>query len=101
MEALLSETQTAIEPVLIDAKGLQRLGITLSNPYLLRLESEGKFPRRLSLGARNVCWVLAEVREFIASRASDEARAATMASNRAFVRAGLAARHVSPGRNAA
>lgn len=93
----MPETQAAIEPVFIDRAGLRALGIPFSNVHLLRLEREGRFPRRLSLGARNTCWVLAEIRAFIADRTSDQARAATLDANRSSVRAGLAARHVDRG----
>jgi predicted DNA-binding transcriptional regulator AlpA len=90
-------SEVQFEPVLVDRAGLRTLGIPFSNAHLLRLESEGRFPRRMSIGTRNTFWLLAEIRAFIADRASDQARAETMTANRAAAQPGLAARHVSRG----
>jgi len=66
----MSAVPPIIEPILIDRAGLKTVGVTFSNAWLLDLEARGLFPRRLSVGGRKTCWLLAEVR-FIAKRAAD------------------------------
>jgi prophage regulatory protein len=39
-----------------------------SRTHLARLEIEGKFPKRVFLGAKRIGWVLAEIDEWLASR---------------------------------
>jgi predicted DNA-binding transcriptional regulator AlpA len=58
-----------LEPLVVDPEGLKQLGVAFSNQHLLRLEASGCWPKRLSLGARRVCWLLAEIRAAIAQRA--------------------------------
>jgi predicted DNA-binding transcriptional regulator AlpA len=75
-----------VEPVLIDRKGLARLGLVFSNTWLLELERTGGFPARLSIGARKTVWLLSEVREFIGKRASE--REASSAARSHAIRTG-------------
>lgn len=58
------------EPLLVDRAGLKALGVTFSNAWLLRLEADNRFPRRISLGSRKCCWLLTEIRSFISERAA-------------------------------
>ena len=44
------------------------LGIPYSFAHIARLEADGKFPRRVKLGACRVAWVLAEVSQWIEER---------------------------------
>lgn len=54
---------------LIDFKDLKvTRGIPFSRTHLSRLENEGKFPKRVSLGANRVGWVLAEIDEWLAAK---------------------------------
>jgi prophage regulatory protein len=41
-------------------------GILLSRRHVNRLESEGKFPRRVQISAKRVAWVEAEIDAYIA-----------------------------------
>lgn len=50
---------------LLSRDDLKKLGISYSNPHLLRLEEEGKFPRRLFLSPARVAWVEAEIINYI------------------------------------
>jgi prophage regulatory protein len=43
-------------------------GVTYSNPHLLRLEREGKFPRRIALGDNRVGWIEEEIDAWIRAR---------------------------------
>lgn len=45
--------------------------IGLSDPTIWRLEKAGKFPKRLKLGGNSTGWLLSEVLEWIAKRASE------------------------------
>ena len=78
------------EPLIVGPDGLRRLGVPFSNQHLLRLEAQGKWPRRLSLGARRVCWQLEEVKGAIARRAAERESAAAERSRAA--RQGVATR---------
>jgi prophage regulatory protein len=59
MEAFMS-TQ------LLSRDDLRRLGVKYSNVHLLRLEADGKFPKRLYLSPARVAWVEIEVSEYVA-----------------------------------
>lgn len=39
--------------------------------HILRLEKQGKFPRRIHVGANRVAWLLSEVQAWIAARAAE------------------------------
>ena len=53
---------------LVSRKDLRTMGITYSNPHLLVLEREGRFPRRVMLSSARVAWVRCEIRAWIAAR---------------------------------
>jgi len=63
---------TALNPnkILLVRGDLPRLGINLSPSTLLRLEAEGKFPKRVRIGAHSVAWLTSEVHEHIAKLAA-------------------------------
>jgi len=50
--------------------------VPYSRSHLWRMEREGKFPRRIKLGANRVAWAADEIQEWITSRirARDDAR---------------------------
>ena len=50
---------------------LPEKGITYCNYYLLRLESEGRFPKRIRLSERKVGWYEHEIDAWIAARAAE------------------------------
>jgi prophage regulatory protein len=54
---------------LIDFKDLKATrGISFSRTHLANLENEGKFPKRVQLGAHRIGWVMAEIDEWLAAR---------------------------------
>jgi prophage regulatory protein len=68
---------TALNPnkILLVRGDLPRLGINLSPSTLLRLEAEGKFPKRVRIGAHSVAWLATEVHEHIAKLAAERGAA--------------------------
>jgi prophage regulatory protein len=56
----------ATELRLVGRDGLNAKGISYSNVHLLRLEADGKFPKRLYLSPARVAWVESEVNEYLA-----------------------------------
>jgi prophage regulatory protein len=57
--------QTANSLKLFSRDDLKNLGIKYSNVHLLRLEMDGKFPKRLYLSPARVAWVESEVMEYL------------------------------------
>ena len=51
---------------LLSRNDLRARGIQYSNVHLLRLEEEGKFPRRGYLSPARVAWVESEIDDYIA-----------------------------------
>ena len=49
--------------------------IPYSQNHLRRLETQGKFPRRVRIGANRVAWVRQEVDDWILSRINERAQA--------------------------
>ena len=47
--------------------------IPYSLEHIRRLEKDGKFPKRIKLGANRVGWLLSEVEAWIAKRAAERA----------------------------
>lgn len=45
---------------------LKQLGIDYSNVHMLRLESDGKFPKRVYLSPARVAWIEFEVQDYLA-----------------------------------
>ncbi|WP_082703795.1 AlpA family phage regulatory protein [Novosphingobium sp. Fuku2-ISO-50] len=56
--------------IVITREDLNRLGITMSNSTLIRLEAKGQFPKRIRFGAHSVAWIAGEVHAHIASLAA-------------------------------
>ena len=54
----------------IVSKREPRLMIPLSPQHILRLEKQGRFPKRIQIGARRVGWRLSDVEQWIAERAA-------------------------------
>lgn len=71
------------DKVLIRAQLKDGLGITFSNPTLLRLERKGRFPARFYLTEKLPVWKEAEVLAWLASKRD----ASTHAPNRATAKA--------------
>lgn len=61
-------------PRLASRDDLKRLGIRVSNTTLLRWELRGRFPRRVRPGGTTVAWLLSEIEDWLAERASERAR---------------------------
>src|SRR5690349_6135617 len=55
---------------------LKARGINFSDAWLLDLEKQGRFPKRVSLGDRRVGWVASEVLDYIRSRIEQRDEAA-------------------------
>jgi predicted DNA-binding transcriptional regulator AlpA len=60
MEAQMSQFK------ILSRNGLKHLGIDYCNVHLLRLEAEGKFPKRFYLSPARVAWVESEILEYLA-----------------------------------
>jgi len=52
-------------PRLVSRRDLKSRGIDYSNVHLLRLEAEGKFPKRLYLSPARVAWVENEIDDYL------------------------------------
>ncbi len=55
-------------PRVLDRNGLRDLGVCLSNTHMLRLESRGRFPKRVYLSPQKVVWLESEVSEWLEDR---------------------------------
>jgi prophage regulatory protein len=55
-----------MNPIIYDRSDLRRRGIKLSNSTLLRLESAGRFPKRVRVGDHSVAWIATEIDGHIA-----------------------------------
>jgi predicted DNA-binding transcriptional regulator AlpA len=44
---------------------LRDRGVLLSRRHVNRLESEGKFPRRVKISSKRVAWVCAEIDDYV------------------------------------
>jgi predicted DNA-binding transcriptional regulator AlpA len=68
---------TRVEPAkdfpveLLSRRDLAAIGISYSNVHLLKLESEGKFPRRVTLSPAKVAWLRNEVAAWIEAKAAE------------------------------
>jgi prophage regulatory protein len=51
---------------MISRAGLAQRGIAYSAVHLLRLEADGKFPRRIYLSPARVAWIETEIDDYIA-----------------------------------
>jgi prophage regulatory protein len=60
-----------LERLLLSKKDLKALGIPYSAGHIARLEKEGKFPKRIPLGACRVAWRYKEVCDWIDARVAE------------------------------
>jgi predicted DNA-binding transcriptional regulator AlpA len=51
---------------LLSREDLKQLGISYSNVHMLRLEAEGKMPKRVYLSPARVVYIESEILEYIA-----------------------------------
>jgi prophage regulatory protein len=58
-------------PKLLTNKDLKAIGISFSREHLWRLESAGKFPRRIYLSPQKVAWFEDEILGWLAERAAE------------------------------
>lgn len=67
------QTPTAPEPdtLLTLADLREHYGISFTRQHLLRLENQGRFPRRLRLGERTVRWRSREVAAWLEQRIAE------------------------------
>ena len=48
-----------------------RILVPYTPQHILRMEKQGRFPRRVQLGPNRVAWLLAEIETWIAARVSE------------------------------
>ena len=65
------EIERAHSRLLYSREHLHRLGINLSASSLLRFEAQGKFPKRVRIGAHSVAWVACEIHAHIEALSAD------------------------------
>lgn len=58
------------DKLLLTRGDLPRLGITISNSTLLRLEANGRFPKRVRIADHSVAWLNSEIQDYIAGLAA-------------------------------
>ncbi|MEQ1718961.1 MAG: AlpA family phage regulatory protein [Hyphomicrobium sp.] len=68
---------TTLLPRIVTKKEL-RLLVPYSPQYILRLEKQGRFPRRIQIGPRRVGWRLSDIEAWIAERAAETKSFASM-----------------------
>jgi prophage regulatory protein len=56
---------------LIRFEGLKERGIPFSRVHIARLMKEGRFPRKIMIGANTVSWDEAEVDQYISDRVAE------------------------------
>lgn len=69
----MADLVTQIHKILLSRADLKALGIWQSNSTLLRLEADGRFPRRLRLASASVCWDRDELMAWIEARKAERA----------------------------
>lgn len=75
MTIVASARKLSAPAKLIGYKRLSEVyGIDFSRRHLARMEAEGRFPIRVTLGDRTIRWVVAEIEEWLASRMSERGR---------------------------
>lgn len=53
---------------LISRLDLNLIGISFSNSHLIKLEAEGKFPKRIPLSEQKVAWVKQEIFDWLSEK---------------------------------
>ena len=59
---------TNVLPRIVTRREL-RLIVPFSPQHILRLEKQGRFPKRIKIGLRRVGWYLSDVEKWVADRA--------------------------------
>jgi predicted DNA-binding transcriptional regulator AlpA len=59
-----------VEKIFINKEQLQNLGIEFNPRYLIKLERDGAFPRRIFIGERKPVWDLAEIKAWAEGKKS-------------------------------
>jgi prophage regulatory protein len=59
---------------ILDKKALRAKGVPYSNVHLLRLETQGKFPKRFNLTQNRVAWIEDDVDRWIKERVKASTR---------------------------
>jgi len=54
-----------MQKTLLNRSDLSDIGISYSNPHLLKLEKDRLFPKRIYLSAQKVCWDALEIDEWL------------------------------------
>lgn len=85
------------QKIVVDADDLVRLGILFVNATRLRLEAEGRFPKRLCLASRRICYLSAEIKQWVAARAAE--RDQTMAERSGAAKRGVETRRRNGSQN--
>jgi prophage regulatory protein len=65
---MTTQTSTTGDRLVIRQE-LPSFGVHFSKAHLLRLEKEGRFPRRIQVSAQRVAWLESELRNWIRERA--------------------------------
>ncbi len=56
---------------LLDRNDLRNLRITFCNVHQIRLEGEGRFPKRVRLSPYKVAWIESEIRDWLIAKAEE------------------------------
>jgi len=64
---------TGVLPRIVTRRELRQI-VPFTPQYILRLEKQGKFPRRIPIGARRVGWRLSEIETWLAEKEAQRAR---------------------------
>lgn len=62
------QKQALVGVRLLDRNDLRDFGLVMSNTHMLRLERAGKFPKRTRISPQKVCWVEAEIQDWLEAR---------------------------------
>jgi prophage regulatory protein len=57
----------------LNREALKSLGVVYSNVHSLRLEAQGRFPKRIYLSPGRIVWLESEIQEFLARRIAERA----------------------------
>lgn len=68
---------TTLLPRIVTKKEL-RLLVPYTPQHILKLEKQGRFPRRIQIGPRRVGWRLSDIEAWIAERAAETKSFASM-----------------------
>lgn len=64
-----TDSELAANPLdLVSRKDLKAMGVNYSNPHLIALEREGRFPKRVMLSPARVAWLRCEIHAWVRER---------------------------------